>query len=349
MNEDKIGLIVEGGIGDNIMYTPAIRALKKKYPDRKLGVACVYPQVLHHNPHIDELFDARNPLGFFEKYCLGNKMAFHPQPYNSRLYAYGRKHFIDVVCEQCGVEADNHKLDFFLTEYEKEDAIDFYDKIRKDEQFEIGDKPIVLFQRSASFDPVNHRKIIRLKDYPMTYCKKLCEVLKDKIHIIQTGFPEEPQIGCPTVFSHDIRRVAALFLYADSFITVDSNLGHLSAIYDKKGVVMWGRTNPHAFKYDHNINIFKENTCPIQPCGRPEGGFFDIMIADDCNQGPHSPWDCPSNKCMYAIQPEEVASAILSVIEEKKKDPDPTNGDGGIIINVDKEKAENGLEESPTS
>ena len=152
-NPERIGLIVEGGMGDNLMHTVAIRVLRKTYPEAKIGVACVYPQILKFNTNIDELFDARAPFGFYERYCLANRdFAFHPKPYESRLYTYGAKHYIDYVCEGCGIKADSHKLDLELTRLEDEDAQTFVDQLKKETK-----KPFVLFQPTASFDPVNHR------------------------------------------------------------------------------------------------------------------------------------------------------------------------------------------------
>ena len=53
-------------MGDMLLATPALRALKTRFPDARLGIitSTLNRGVLVNNPHVDDLFtyDKRNPL-----------------------------------------------------------------------------------------------------------------------------------------------------------------------------------------------------------------------------------------------------------------------------------------------
>jgi ADP-heptose:LPS heptosyltransferase len=55
--------------------------------------------------------------------------------------------------------------------------------------------------------------------------------------------------------------------YCESFVVIDSFLNHLSAAFDKKGVVLFGGTSPERLGYKHNVNLIKDKcACPERPC-----------------------------------------------------------------------------------
>lgn len=41
------------------------------------------------------------------------------------------------------------------------------------------------------------------------------------------------------------------------FISIDSFIPHLANLIGKRGVVIWGPSDPHIFGYSHNINLLK--------------------------------------------------------------------------------------------
>ncbi len=47
-----------GGLGDILLTTPAIKALKKKYPHRKIfiyGLNKAYMEIFENNPYVDKV------------------------------------------------------------------------------------------------------------------------------------------------------------------------------------------------------------------------------------------------------------------------------------------------------
>ena len=91
----------------------------------------------------------------------------------------------------------------------------------------------------------------------------------------------------------NLRQIIALLKYTDIFIGIDSFLQHASAIRgrEKRGIVLWGGTNPKLLGYKHNINLTRK-VCDTPFCHRPNTFLFDISVNGRL-------WTCPyKNKCM---------------------------------------------------
>ena len=61
-NEERILIICLQGIGDNIMFTPTIRALRKKNPRAFIIIdvfnICNISSIWRNNPFIDEVYES---------------------------------------------------------------------------------------------------------------------------------------------------------------------------------------------------------------------------------------------------------------------------------------------------
>lgn len=123
MSIKKIGVyFLEGnGRGDVLLLTPALRGLRKKYPDAFIGCVLKYPELLNGNPNIDKTWDATaNNRAYLHELCQDADLHFYVD--------YGRYvhsllpsiHIIDLFCKLCGVTSDTRKLDLYLTEKELE-------------------------------------------------------------------------------------------------------------------------------------------------------------------------------------------------------------------------------------
>ena len=93
------------------------------------------------------------------------------------------------------------------------------------------------------------------KEYP--HWERLLKLLKGH-EIIQIGVPKEEKLV------HDFRilklkEIKQLLKEVDLFISVDSFLPHLAKHVNKKGIVIFGQSDPQLFGYPENINIIKDN------------------------------------------------------------------------------------------
>jgi len=90
------------------------------------------------------------------------------------------------------------------------------------------------------------------KSYPDEYWEELLVLLKDhEVKEIKGILPEQEIID--------------LVNWCDIWISIDSFLQHLVALYNlKKGIVLWGKSDPRHFGYDENINLHKGRFRPDQ-------------------------------------------------------------------------------------
>jgi ADP-heptose:LPS heptosyltransferase len=66
----------------------------------------------------------------------------------------------------------------------------------------------------------------------------------------------------------------------DTFVAIDSVVTHLSLHSNKKGIVLWGSSNPKTHGHEHNINLEAIRHCGQPPC-IDKGSFY---VPDDLNQ-----------------------------------------------------------------
>lgn len=125
------------------------------------------------------------------------------------------------------------------------------------------------------------------KDYPWPH--ELAKLLDD-CELVQVGTSNEEQI-CDR-FEKDLpyAEVEQLLLKCDTFIGVDSYLQHHAWFVKKRGIVLWGQSDPAIFGHDLHINLFKNKSYFRQ-------NQFDIWEA------------CPVNDESF-VRPEEVAEWV---------------------------------------
>lgn len=92
------------------------------------------------------------------------------------------------------------------------------------------------------------------KNYP--YWKELIELLKDH-EIIQVGVNGEPRLVSDTRFNWPLVKLKELISECDFWIAVDNFFPHLAYHVSKRGVGLWGPSDPLIFGYPTNVNILK--------------------------------------------------------------------------------------------
>jgi len=93
------------------------------------------------------------------------------------------------------------------------------------------------------------------KDYP--YWDKLLELIK-KHEIKQIGIAGEKILVKDYYQDRPFTEIKQLLDWCDIWISVDNWFPHFVNNYgDKKGIVLWGKSDPKLFGYDNNINLLK--------------------------------------------------------------------------------------------
>lgn len=94
------------------------------------------------------------------------------------------------------------------------------------------------------------------KDYP--WSKELVSLLEQEGHeVIQVGCSGEEQIAKTVINDLKFQDVLKLIAGADTFIAVDSYLQHAAWFIGKKGIVLWGQSDPKVFGHSIHKNLIK--------------------------------------------------------------------------------------------
>ena len=94
------------------------------------------------------------------------------------------------------------------------------------------------------------------KDYP--YWGQVIEGIDD--HIVQIGVPGEAQLVSDFRKSLSMKELAKLVEECDTWISVDSFFQHFCWDIGKKGIVLFGQSDPLIFGHPENINLLKNRS-----------------------------------------------------------------------------------------
>jgi ADP-heptose:LPS heptosyltransferase len=94
------------------------------------------------------------------------------------------------------------------------------------------------------------------KNYP--YWKELVKLLTEQGHeVIQVGLPGEYRLvdDFRTVSFEELKK---LINTCDTWIDIDSFFQHLAWVVGKKGIVLFGPSDPNIFGHKENINLYAD-------------------------------------------------------------------------------------------
>ncbi|MEL7006363.1 MAG: glycosyltransferase family 9 protein [Bacteroidota bacterium] len=274
-----VNIVSWGGMGDALLSTASFKAIKEKYPDKKIRVFYLkrHRDIFLNNPYIDSLVEASfkgAPMSWVLNYfgLIDIKSINYSFTKPSRNYD---KSIISVIGEMLDVESKPEDLSLYLTEEEKQAG--------KDILREVMGKVIAIAPYTISSEN---------KLWVHSYWEELIEQMPDYT-FIQLGVNQEPLVnGALDLRGLKLRESMAVMNQTDGFVGVDSFLAHVATALDIPSVVLFGATAVKVFGHAKNKNITLNEPCA--PCYE--------FIADS---------KCPySRKCMTAIHPGMVKAAI---------------------------------------
>lgn len=295
----ELVIIIWGGIGDVLVSTPAIRALKESYPDRKIIIYCGNRKqcdVFNNNPYVSSV-RLLNPWKLLKYpyhlyvYLFNRKKIKYYQLFFqyiplSWIYEKSVKEIVPEIFRELNVVQRINNVQLFFTESEERWA-------RK--KLSAYSKVVIMHIHSRS--SVNHHWL-------QDRWKELVKTLPDYT-FIQIGNNDEPYVDGALDWrgKTTLREGFCLLKYASSFVGVDSSFAHATNAFNLPGVVLFGDTSPVHWGHDNNINIYKKVRCG--PC------YYDLA-PDKC------PYD---NECMKLITVEEVRDALMKQVEAGQSIP----------------------------
>lgn len=123
-------------------------------------------------------------------------------------------------------------------------------------------KKIIISPYAQKLRPKNGvaNKNTNAKNYP--YWDEVVNLLKSKnYHIIQIGVAGEQMLS---VHEHklnlSLKDLEILLKSCDSWICVDSFFQHFATYHNKRGVVIFGKSDPNIFGYEKNTNLLKSRS-----------------------------------------------------------------------------------------
>jgi ADP-heptose:LPS heptosyltransferase len=317
------------GIGDTLFATPVVKELKRLYPTCKIAFASSWPDVLKHNPDVDDIlpvgeFNAGDWVHRFGGHIwvldfnlpglkdgrVSPKISEHllellrrqPAQLNNHerefitrsrsLYTGRYKQIVlDAYCERAGVNPEVKTVYYYPTDEELQRLQGFISGFRNENR-----RVIVLSPSSSSL----------LKDYP--YWNDVIRQIPITTTWLLVGNPHDrwPNPSKPNVIdlrgALKLRESAALTLVADLLCCSDTGLLYVRASKNLPCIALYGPHEPEAFlKYFPSVLGLRSTTVCSVGCG------VDAVACSDSTSAP----------CMTALKPELVAAHILQVLDLK--------------------------------
>ena len=282
-----------GGIGDILMCTPLLQAIKETYPDCHLTFAVdtktandTYYNILKNNPYIDEVISAHTVNR--DRYHLFKDISSSCLQYeNSGLPWINR---IDIFANACGFKLKNPKVYYKVEDQEREWAQAIISKVTK------GNSHKIVMLHTASFDvkrtwPIH--KYIELIGYLNKNRSDIFYLVND----FQGLYPYWDKVkNTYNVSAYRIRELAALTEQVDCFVGPDSGPMHIAGALEILGVTLFGSIPPQArINYYPSLEAITATGLACLGCGY-HGCQFNI-------------------KCMTSLSPQMVGDRVLRIID----------------------------------
>jgi ADP-heptose:LPS heptosyltransferase len=333
------------GIGDVLYSTPAIHALKQKFPQASLRYICVHPDILENNPDLDEVYhymdydrvtdlsdrlDAAGKDWYWLDYDVPIKGGYDYK-IHLRTKPQLNEHMMELIRRDPKKLTGDEKAfvdqasSAVISRYQKI-ALDMYcwhafvDPPEKSVHYYPYDHE--LEQARQFLKPLRHqgRKVILLmphasttyKDYP--HWRAVVERTSQKYFwvVMDAYMRGKPWSGpnvydCSGVFR--LRQAAALVIEADLCCSSDTGLLYPRAARNKPCVVTYGPHEPepflHYFPTAHGLRIPVLKSTPGMIGQCSVGCYIDTT---SCYQGgSHAP-------CLVELDPSVVAAKITELL-----------------------------------
>jgi len=135
------------------------------------------------------------------------------------------------------------------------------------------------------------------KNYP--YWTELLTMLRDEgFYVIQVGTPNEKQLPADEwKFGLPLKQLEELLESVDVWISVDNFFNHFATTKGRRGIVLWGQSDPNIFGYKSNINLLQ---------GRKY-----------LRHNQYQPWESTHYDKHAFVAPDRVVTAVKSLLSSE--------------------------------
>lgn len=315
----NIIFVVDGGIGKAICATAVVKRVAEEFPDKRIIVMTGYPDIFMYNPNVYKVFNFGNPLYFYDDYVNKESFVIRVEPYTDYGYMSEEEHIITAWCRMIGIERKDAVPEMFFLDNELEAAKAYVSKLTAGFK-----KKFVVFQWVGGIVPGAKDELSMLDAINRMHRRSLTKSVAQKVankliardyvvgSVQHENFPDIQ--GTERLFfpNSPARGIIALLKYSDCFIGIDSFIHHGAMAFNKKGVVIWGGTNPKKLGYDHHTNLTKV-ACKTPFCHRPDSYVFDATSIG-------SIWNCPHNTKCLEYDADEILAAYEAIPRDEVKE-----------------------------
>lgn len=280
----RVVIQMEGGLGKQVALSALVPYFKERY--EQVEVLSSYPAVFMNNPNVHRVLAYNTPYAY-EEYFKDADDIVYPCGYRDSDFRKRRIHLLEAACNSINIPYDKTMAPaLYTTETEKMIITDAINKLGN----------FIILQSHGSRTPGGPKTPnIMAKDFDIHKMEEIVKQIKSlypQLTIINFSLPDEVEIAGTVKMDFNWPIWFGLVENCETFIAIDSSLQHMSAAYNKKGIVLWGATNPNCFGWSHNVNL--EGRCPYNDlhCSRP----YFVPSVDIKVDG--SIWECPSKTCM---------------------------------------------------
>ena len=244
-DEDKF-IIFEnsGGLGKCIQATAVIRAIKKKYFDRKIIWVTSWDAAAYGNPNVFRFF-LHGEAKYFKDYLKDDTIIMKHDPYNETNHILRKEHLVETWCKMFDVPYDGYKPELYLNPRELEIA---KDKIKPD------GRPIMLLQTHGGSNQ-QYSKKSWYRDMPIEIAQKLVNYYQKSYRILHIRLPEQPALQGVEWINLPLRELYGVFPLSTKRLFIDSFAAHAAAALGLQSTVCWIGNSDKVFGYPENMNI----------------------------------------------------------------------------------------------
>lgn len=251
MSEKKEKYVVfhaEGGQGKMGMATAVIRAIKKKYPDRKIIVVTSWDGPFFNNPNVHRFYLHNEIKYFYETYIKDqDTKIFRQEVYHYEDHILQKKHLTESWCNMYNIPYDGPEPEIYINPREIEIA---KDKIKP----HLG-KPIMLIQTNGGGVDNQYSKKSWARDIPIEIAQKVVNYFAKDYRILHVRRPEQLALENTEILNLPLRELYAVFLLSTKRLFMDSFSQHIAAGLKLPSTVCWIANKPHVYGYDMHTNI----------------------------------------------------------------------------------------------